>query len=122
VVDSASSWISYSGTWSTSSSTSYYSGSTRYASTAGRAASYTFSGKSVAWVAYRSTSRGSAYVYIDGVLKATVSLYSTTSAARAQVYAFNWSTEGTHTIRVVVVGTAGHPRIDVDAMVRLDLV
>ena len=97
----------------------YAGGSSRYASTAGRASTYSFTGSSIAWIAYKSTTRGSAQVYIDGVLKATVSLYSTTTTAKAQVYAFNWATNGAHTIRIVVVGTAGHPRVDVDAFVRL---
>jgi hypothetical protein len=122
VSNDSSSQITYTGTWSTSTSSSYYGGSDRYTSTVGRAATYSFTGTSVAWVAYKSTSRGSAQIYIDGVLKATVSLYSTTTMARAQVYAFNWATSGAHTIRVVVLGTAGHPRVDVDAFVRLSLV
>ena len=53
--------------------------------------------------------RGSASVYVDGVLKATIDLHSTTGVAHAQVYAFNWATSGSHTLKVVVVGTAGHP-------------
>jgi hypothetical protein len=70
-------------------------------------------------VAYKGPSRGSAQVFVDGVLKATVNLNASSTVARPQVYAFNWSTNGAHTIKVVVVGTAGHPRIDVDAFVRL---
>ena len=58
-------------------------------------------------------------MFVDGVLKATVNLSATTSTARAQVYVFNWATSGSHTIKVVVVGTAGHPRVDIDAFVRL---
>ena len=119
ITDSAASSIVYTGSWPTSSSTSYYFGSDRYATTAGNSASYSFTGSSVAWVAYKSTSRGSAQVWIDGVLKTTISLYSTTTTARAQVYAFNWTTSGAHTIKIVVVGTAGHPRVDVDAFARL---
>jgi hypothetical protein len=118
VTDSTSASIVWAGTWSTSTSSVYYGGSSRYASTAGRSATFSFTGSSVAWIAYKSTSRGSAQVWIDGVLKATVSLYSTTTTAKAQVYAFNWATSGAHTIRIVVVGTAGHPRVDIDAFVR----
>jgi hypothetical protein len=119
VSDNTSTLITYTGTWGTGTYSSYYGGHDRYASAAGASATYSFTGSSVAWVAYKSTIRGSAKVYVDGVLKATVSLYSTTSTARAQVYAFNWATSGAHTLRIVVVGTAGHPRVDVDAFVRL---
>jgi hypothetical protein len=119
VSDSTSTAITYTGIWSTASSSSLYGGSDRYTSTIGRSATFSFTGSSVAWVAYKSTSRGSAQVWVDGVLKATVSLYSTTTTSKAQVYAFNWATSGAHTIRIVVVGTAGHPRVDIDAFVRI---
>jgi hypothetical protein len=119
ITDSTSASITYTGGWSTSTSSAFYGGTDRYSTTTGASATFSFTGSSAAWVAYKSTSRGSAQVYVDGVLKATVSLYSTTSTVKAQVYAFNWATSGAHTIKVVVVGTAGHPRIDVDAFVRL---
>jgi hypothetical protein len=119
VTDSTYSGIVYTGSWPTGSFTSYYGGTDRYSTTAGNSATSSFNGFSVAWIAYKSTSRGSAQVWIDGVLKATVNLYSTTSTAKAQVYAFNWATSGSHSIRIVVIGTAGHPRVDVDAFVRL---
>jgi hypothetical protein len=122
VSDNSSSLIAYTGSWPTGTYASYFGGTDRYSTSTGAYATYTFTGKSVAWIAYKSTSRGSAQVYVDGVLQATVSLYSTTSTAKAQVYAFNWAVSGTHTLRVVVVGTAGHPRVDVDAFVRLSLV
>lgn len=119
VSDNASSLISYSGAWSTGTPSSCFGGTVRYARAAGASATYRFTGSSVAWIAYKGPSRGSAQVFVDGVLKATVSLYATTASARPQVYAFNWAASGAHTIRVVVVGTAGHPRVDVDAFVRL---
>jgi hypothetical protein len=76
-------------------------------------------GNSIAWVAYKAPGYGSAKVYIDGVYAATVSLYRSSSLSRALVYAKTWASNRTHTIKVVVVGTAGHPRVDIDAFVRL---
>ena len=38
---------------------------------------------------------------------------------RQVVFTHSWSTPGAHTIRIVCAGTAGHPRIDVDALLRL---
>jgi hypothetical protein len=35
------------------------------------------------------------------------------------VFSWTWATLGAHTLRVVVVGTAGHPRVDVDAFITL---
>jgi hypothetical protein len=117
--DNTSSLITYTGVWGSSTSSVYFGGGDRSSTAAGASATYSFVGESVAWVAYKSTSRGSAQVWIDGVLKTTISLYSTTTTARAQVYAINWAVSGAHTIRIVVVGTAGHPRVDLDAFVRL---
>jgi hypothetical protein len=119
VSDQSSTSVTYSGSWNTSSSTYYYGGTIRYATAASASTSYTFTGYSIGWVAYRGPTRGSATVYVDGVLKATVSLYSSTYASKPVAYTFSWSTNGVHTIQVVDDGTVGHSRIDVDAFVRL---
>lgn len=111
--------VKYSGTWTTGSGTTYSGGSVKYTKSRGASVSYTFTGSSIAWVSSKSSSRGSAYVYIDGVYKATVSLYASSYQAQRIVYAYNWSTNGTHTIRIVNKATSGHPRIDVDAFIRL---
>jgi hypothetical protein len=37
------------------------------------------------------------------------------SLHRRVVFARTWSTAGTHTLRMVVIGTAGHTRVDLDA-------
>jgi hypothetical protein len=104
----------YSGTWTLASSSVYAGGKARYTGTAGRAVSLTFVGNQVAWLSRSGPTFGSARVYIDGTLVKTVSLYSTTPVDRKLAYVKTWSTAGTHTIRVVVVGTAGHPRVTHD--------
>jgi hypothetical protein len=55
-------------------------------------------------------------VYVDGVFVATVDLYAASASYRSVAYARTWSSLGTHTIRIVVVGTAGRPRVDLDAI------
>jgi beta-N-acetylhexosaminidase len=119
VRQSTSSLVRYSAGWSTVSSTGYSGGATRYASTPGASASYSFTGTSIGWVAALGPTRGSAKVYIDGTYQATVSLHAATSSLRRIVYVRSWSSQGAHTIRIVVVGSAGHPRVDLDAFVRL---
>jgi len=119
VSDETSSLLSYAGAWSIGTYSAYFGGHDRYTKAAGASATYTFTGSSAAWVSKKSSSRGSAQVYVDGVLVATINLYATTATNRAQVFAFNWGTNGTHTIRIVNLATSGHPRIDLDAMVRL---
>jgi hypothetical protein len=119
VTDQVSGAITWTGSWPTTSSSSYYGGSERYATGAGASSGFTFTGWSIGWVAYKGPTRGSAQVYIDDVLKATVSLYASTTTARPVVYVFSSGSLGTHNIRIVVLGTSGHARIDVDALPRL---
>jgi hypothetical protein len=103
------------GTWGTTTSAAYSGGSTRYASTARASATYTFTGRSVALVTTRAASRGSVKVYVDGVLAGTVSTTATTTAYRSVVWSKTFAASGAHTVKLVVAGTAGHPRVDLDA-------
>ena len=110
----------YSGTWSSSSSANYSGGSVKYASAAGKTATFTATGaRSIAFITTKAPSRGSFKVYVDGVLKATVSAYSATTKYRQLIYQFTWATAGTHKIKIYVKGTSGHPRVDIDAFVVL---
>jgi hypothetical protein len=67
----------------------------------------------------RSPARGFAKVYVDETYKATINLYASAFSPLQVVYAYTWSSEGQHTLRIVNAGTAGHSRVDVDAFVRL---
>jgi hypothetical protein len=96
-----------------------WGGSTRHASRAGATAWLSFTGRSVALVAPRGPTRGSARIYVDGIYAGTVSTWAATSASRQLVFARTWPTAGTHRIEVRVAGTAGHPRVDVDAFLVL---
>jgi hypothetical protein len=110
----------YTGTWSTATSTSYSGGSVKWASTAGRYATFTATlARSIAFVTTKASSRGSFRVYVDDVYKGTLSAYSSTTKFRQIVYQYSWSAPGTHKIKIYVVGTAGHPRVDIDAFVVL---
>lgn len=104
----------YTGTWSLLTSSVYAGGKARLTGTAGRSASLTFVGNQVAWLSRTGPTFGSARVYIDGTLVKTVSLYSTTPVDRKLAYVRTWTSTRTHTIRIVVVGTAGHPRVTHD--------
>jgi hypothetical protein len=115
-----SSRVSYRGLWRTSPYANASGGSTHASSTAGASATFSFTGRAVAWVAPVSSARGSARVYVDGGYVGTVKLTTSTGASRRVVFARSWSAVGRHTVRLVVVGTAGHPRVDVDAFVTLE--
>jgi len=116
-----SSSVTWSGTWNTVSSTNASGGSVRYSTSAGAAVTYRFTGSSVAWVSALGLGRGSAKVYLDGVYVRTINLEASSGHSRAIVFGRNWAGNGSHTLRIVVAGTAGHPRVDVDAFVRLSL-
>ncbi len=109
--------VTYGGSWRSSSSSSYSGGRVRYASTAGASATFAFIGSAIGYVAPRSASRGSVRVYVDGVYAGTVSLRSASKHSRSIVFSRSFGSVGNHVIRLEVVGTAGHPRVDLDAFV-----
>jgi GH25 family lysozyme M1 (1,4-beta-N-acetylmuramidase) len=111
--------VKYSSGWRAVYNANASGSSLRYTKTSGAWVSYTFTGRSIAWVAYKGPDRGKADVYIDGVKRGTIDTYSSSYRSRSIVFATNWASSGTHTIRIVVKGTAGHPRVDVDAFIRL---
>jgi GH25 family lysozyme M1 (1,4-beta-N-acetylmuramidase) len=117
----SSSSVKYSGTWTRSYATAASAGSLRYATRAGASATFTFTGSGVAWVAYRGPNRGSVGLYVDGVFQRTLSLYAKAYSAKQVAYSFNWTENGKHTIKIVCLGTPGHPRVDLDAFIRLNL-
>ena len=78
-------------------------------------ATYTFDGASVAWAGPVGPTRGQARVIVDGRLVATVDTYRATFKARDVIWAAAL-TDGQHTLRIQVLGTAGRPTVAVDGM------
>ncbi len=115
LVQQSSKAVRYHHTWRTVRSSKLSGGSAKYASRAGSSVRYTFTGRSVAVVTTRARSRGKANVYVDGKYVATVNLRSSATQHRRVVWSRTWSTRATHTVKLVVVGTRGHPRVDIDA-------
>lgn len=109
----------YNGTWTSTTLSGASGGSVRYAKRKDASATFSFTGRGVAWVAPKSPSSGEAAVYIDGTYIGKVNLYSSRAVPRKIVLARSWSTTGTRKITVRPLGTAGHPRIDIDAFVVL---
>jgi hypothetical protein len=94
---------------------SYSGGSQRYLADAGAWAKLTTKARSLSFVTTRGPNRGEAQIYIDGELVTTIDLNAADHTYRYVAYTRTWSSVGTHTIRVVAVGTPGHPRVAVDA-------
>ncbi|MFB7274038.1 peptidoglycan recognition protein [Streptomyces sp. NPDC056244] len=108
-----------SGTWTAKSSTSYLGGKSYSSSSKNASLTWTFTGKSAAWVVSRAATSGQAYVYVDGVKVATVDLKSSTTKYRDAIWTKTWSASAKHTVKIVVVGTTGRPAITTDGLVYL---
>jgi hypothetical protein len=117
VTQQTSSKITWSGSWSTGSSSSFLGGSVRYSKSAGAKSSYLFTGRGITFVTEKGPARGSAKIYIDGTLATTVSMHASSTTYRYVAYQKSWSSTGQHRITVVVSGTSGHPRVDIDAFI-----
>jgi hypothetical protein len=111
--------IAYTQAWSGAGAPKAYGGSIHMTSKAGARATLRFTGRQVAWVASRTSTRGSARVYLDGHLAGTVNLHSATPMHKRIVFAHAWAADGVHTIKIVCAGTAGHPMIDVDGLLTI---
>ncbi|MGW4824202.1 peptidoglycan recognition protein family protein [Streptomyces sp. NPDC004227] len=107
------------GTWTSKSSTGYLGGNSFTSSTKNASLSWTFTGRSVAWLVSRASTSGQADIYIDGTKTATVDLKSATTKYRDAIWAKTWPTSAKHTIKIVVVGTAGRPAVTTDGIVHL---
>lgn len=106
----------YTGTWATSTLTDRYSGNTLKSSTSvGASASLRTTGRSFAVIATKGATYGKAKIYVDGVLKSTVTLTAASTRYRNLVFAVNFPSSGTHTIKVVVASG----RVNVDAFLVL---
>ena len=106
------------GSW-TSSRVAPHRGGLKYTVAKGASAQYSFTGRSVSWVTTeaRQAARPRSTSTAPAGRRSTCT--RPTTVARQIVYALNWAANGAHTIRIVCLGTTGHPRVDVDAFVRL---
>jgi hypothetical protein len=110
--------ISYAGTWRVTSCACASGGTMRNATAGG--ASFTFTrtyerDDHVALVMAKGPGRGRADVYVDGTKVTTINSNASANANRVIVWD-KWMAAGTHTVRVVNLATAGHARIDIDAV------
>ncbi|KUL31854.1 hypothetical protein ADL12_24555 [Streptomyces regalis] len=106
-----------SGSWTTRSSTSYLGGKSYSSGSKGASLSWTFTGRSAAWVVSRAAASGQAYVYVDGVKVSTVDLKSSTTLYRQAIWTKTWSSSAKHTVKIVMVGTSGRPTVTTDGLV-----
>ena len=106
--------INFSSGWTQQALSGAFGGSVKFAKLAGKTATFSFTGSQVAWVSTIGTNRGSATVKLNGGAANTVSTHGA-SLTTATVVFFKTVTSGAHTLTLKVLGTSGHPRVDVDA-------
>jgi Tol biopolymer transport system component len=111
--------IDYSSGWVTQNAGLAMEGARRVSAAAGAWARYTFTGSSVAWIADRGPAFGKVKVYLDGRLIRRVGLFASGNQAPRVMFAFTWPASGAHRLRIVSLGTTGHPGANVDAFASL---
>jgi beta-N-acetylhexosaminidase len=93
--------IAYAGDWAPFTKDLAYSGSYARASSSGSSATVYFTGTRLDWIGMVGTTTGLADVYLDGALKATVDLTSTTASYQARLWSSGSLADGAHSVRIV---------------------
>lgn len=112
----------FGGPWYTNYSTKNLGGSAKYTETAGSYAEIPFQGTKVQLLAFTGPNRGTANIYIDGVLATAepVDMYSPQKTYRKAVFESSVLSPGAHTLKVVSTGGknagSGGTFISVDAI------
>ncbi|MEI7745312.1 MAG: hypothetical protein WCK58_16375 [Chloroflexota bacterium] len=109
--------VVYAKTWSVQALAGFSGGSVKWSKVASATASYTFTGRGIAFVTTRAATRGKVRIYVDNVLQGTYDLKATATGYRTLAWQKSWATSAKHTVRIVVLATAGRPRVDLDAFV-----
>jgi hypothetical protein len=111
--------ITYSAGWTRQALTGANGGDVDYATVAGKTATLTFTGVQVAWMSTEGPTRGSATVKLDSGTAATISTNTSSPETAEIVDVVTAAAGGSHKLVLTVLGTSGHPRVDVDAFVVL---
>lgn len=109
--------------WTRQAKASAYGGYVKHNNDRGAEATFTFTGRKVAWVSRKSRNSGRAKIYINGKHVKTVDLYSSKGKARQVLYTRSWNTSGTRTLKIEIAGknrASGGRRVDIDAFLRID--
>jgi hypothetical protein len=110
--------IKYSTGWKRQALSGASGGQVEYASVKGKTATLSFTGVQAAWVSTLGPTRGSASVKLDSGSTATINTHAS-SPKTAQIVDVVSGASGSHKLVVTVLGTSGHPRVDIDAFIVL---
>jgi hypothetical protein len=107
----------FGGTWYSQTASAFSGSSVKWAKTRNAWATYTFTGRTIALVSTLGSTRGKARIYVNGVSVGTIDLRASATGYRVVAWQKTWPTSAKRVVKVVVLGTAGRPRVDVDAFV-----
>lgn len=112
----------YSGQWSASYDLGgYYQDTAHYSATARAAATFTFTGDSIAWVGTKNHNHGYASVSVDGGPAVLVDTYAPAVSTQQVLYQQSGLAPGPHTITITVTSQKDHAATntyqDVDAFI-----
>ncbi len=108
-----------SGKWSKAANGAHLSRAALASSAKNASLSWTFTGRSVALLAMKGTTAGKANVYVDGKKVATIDLRAGKTAYRQAVWTKSWPSAKKHTVKIVVAGTKGRPKVTTDGIAYL---
>jgi hypothetical protein len=110
--------MAYSAGWTTGSSPTRYLTTLRSHTAANATMTFKTETSSFTLVGDKCVSCGQVKVYVDGVLKATVDTKAATTLTRQVLWAGANMAGGvkSHTVKLVVVGTKGRPKVNVDGI------
>ena len=111
--------VKYTTGWTRQTLSGANGGSVDFATLKGKTATLTFTGFQVAWMSTQGPTRGSATVKLDSGTAVTINTNTASPKTAEIVDVVTAAANGSHKLVVNVLGTAGHPRIDVDAFVVL---
>jgi hypothetical protein len=115
LLQDGSSLAKYSGSWSLVSTSSASNGKLHASTHAGASVEFKTTARAIAIVGRKGPGNGQAKVYVDGAYVKTVDLYRSSTQSKVVVFNQSWTANGLHSVKLVVVGTSGRPRVEVDA-------
>ena len=103
-------------TWTRAQYSPAIGGYVKVSATTGDWAYVDFTGQGIAWVGTAAPTRGEADLWLDGTYLKRVDLYASANYPSTVLFSKPVAS-GSHRLTIQLVGTAGRPKIDVDAFV-----
>jgi subtilisin family serine protease len=109
--------FAYAGTWGKGGATGRWASNVHYSSAKGASLTVKSETSQFTVIGDKCPACGQLQVYVDGVLKATVDTRASGTLVRQSLWtSANLGAPKPHTLKVVVVGTAGRPKVVLDAI------